>query len=89
MVDRDQWVDLKKWLQYFVVSMFSLQPFLNSVMGSIAPQVEELVVLDLSILEQKHWFHIYFLLVIGGELNAYGGTGVYNGHKHHKWYMDG
>ena len=45
------------------------------------------MVLGLAFPEQQHWFHADFLPVIGGILDVLTEvTGVYNGHKHHKWY---
>ena len=47
------------------------------------------MVLDLGVVERQHWFHIGFRGVIGVRLNAFVGTGLYNGHKRHKWSMNG
>ena len=47
------------------------------------------MVLGLDVSEWSNWFHVDFRLVIGGRLNASLSTGVYNGDKHHKWYIDG
>ena len=45
--------------------------------------------LSLVVSEQQHWFHVDLLHVIGGGIDVIGGTRVYSGHKHHKWYTDG
>ena len=47
------------------------------------------MVLGLAGLDRKHLAHVDFQLVTSGRLDSYGGTCVYNGRKHHKWYTYG